>query len=84
MKTILADAIINISLSNNIIRVTLGEVTADQKVATTGTILIPANVAGNIISGLANGVNQISEKLKQQQEVDAAEALIRQVEEGEA
>jgi hypothetical protein len=80
--TIIADAVINISLANNVVRVVFGQNAGDNQVAPSGTLLIPANIAGPIISGLANGVSEISEKVKQQQEVQAAEELVKAVEDG--
>ena len=79
--TILADAVQNVTLSNGILRIRLTNIVGDNETQESGTLLLPANQAGPIINLLANSLNEISEKIQEQQNTNLTEEALTALEE---
>lgn len=74
--TIFADAIHGVTLSNGVLRIRLAKIVGDNKMEEAGTLLLPANQAGPIISQMANSLKEISDKVKEQQSETLAEEAV--------
>lgn len=68
---IFTDSISKVSISNNNIRVVLSQNGPEHMQMEIGTLIIPANQAGNFVNSLAGGLKQLDEKLKAKVETDA-------------
>lgn len=78
--TILADAVQGVTLSNGILRIRLAKIVGDNQMGEAGTLLLPANQAGPIITQLASSLKEISEKLQEQQSTNLAEEAVAALE----
>ena len=78
--TIVADAVHSVTLTNGIVRVRLAMVVGDNEVKESGTLLMPANQAGPIITHLANSLKEISDKIQEQQTTNLAEEAVAALE----
>ncbi len=63
---IFADGFSKVSLSNNNLRITLVQKGPDNTTLEVGTLIIPANQAGNFLNGLAGSLKNLDEQLKDQ------------------
>ncbi len=63
---IFADGFSKVSLSNNNLRITLVQKGPDNTTLEVGTLIIPANQAGNFLNGLAGSLKNLDEQLKAQ------------------
>jgi hypothetical protein len=67
-ETVFADRIRNISLTNGVVRIELVQTTGQgEGKEVTRQLLLPASQAANIANSLNRGLNELSERLKQQQ-----------------
>jgi hypothetical protein len=63
---IYADQISRVSLSNFNLRIELTQKAAENATEVAGTLIIPVNQANNFVNGLASGLKQLEEQIKQQ------------------
>jgi hypothetical protein len=64
-SVIVIDRMSNIAVSNGILRIECVAVSATGQEKPSGTVLIPANVAGAVIQSLVNGVQELDKKLRE-------------------
>jgi len=61
-NVIIVDRISNIAVSNGILRIVSMSASGQEKPS--GTVLIPANVAGAVVQSLVNGMQELEKKLR--------------------
>lgn len=71
MSQIIIDGIAGMTLHNGIVRVECTTVQADGKPHPSGTLIIPGAIAGQVIQGLVNGLQQLDKKIREQQAAPA-------------
>jgi hypothetical protein len=62
---IVVDRIANIAVMNGILRIECVAVTAAGQERPSGTVLIPANVAGAVVQSLVKGMQELDKKLRE-------------------
>ena len=67
---IFADQFSKISMANNNLRIELIQRGADNATVEAGTLILPLNQAANFVNGLANGLKELDERLKEKNEAD--------------
>ena len=65
---IFADQVSQVTLSNNNLRISLSQRGPNNETVDAGTLILPANQAGNFVNSLANSLKELGEKVKAQQE----------------
>ena len=68
MSQILIDGINNITLHANVVRIECAKAGPDGKPQPSGTLLIPGVSAGQVMQALINGLQELSKKLREQQQ----------------
>ena len=63
-NVIIVDRISNIAVSNGILRIECLSISASGQEKPSGTVLIPANVAGAVVQSLVNGMQELEKKLR--------------------
>lgn len=61
---IFVDGFSRISLSNNNLRIALVQNGPDSTQVEVGTLIIPVNLAGGFVNGMASSLKQIEEQIK--------------------
>ena len=64
---IFADFVSSVSHSNGVFRITLSQQVQDQEAQEVARLLIPANQLQGVLRGIAEGANEIREKLQASQ-----------------
>ena len=62
---IVVDRIANIAVSNGIVRIECAAVSASGQEKPSGTMLIPANLAGPVVHSLVKGMQELDKKLRE-------------------
>jgi hypothetical protein len=66
MTQLLIDGIANITFHNGILRVECTTQGPDGRQHPTGTLVIPGNIAGQIVQALSSGMQEIDKKIREQ------------------
>jgi hypothetical protein len=64
-SVIVTDRISNMAVSNGILRIECVAVNAAGQEKPSGTVLIPANVAGAVVQSLINGMQELEKKRRE-------------------
>jgi hypothetical protein len=64
-SVIVTDRISNMAVSNGILRIECVAVNAAGQEKPSGTVLIPANVAGAVVQSLINGMQELDKKRRE-------------------
>jgi hypothetical protein len=72
MTVTLIDGIKAVSLTNNIVRIDCTSAGPNNEERPSGTLLIPASRAGQIVQALTQAMQDLSNKLREQQNVPTA------------
>jgi hypothetical protein len=67
MAAILIDGIKAVSLQNGIVRIDCAEAGPNNEERISGTLLVPANRAGQIIGALTQALQELDKKIREQQ-----------------
>jgi hypothetical protein len=68
MTQILIDVITNITFHSGVLRVECGAVGPDGKPQPSGSLLIPAPVAGQVLQALIKGMQELEKKMRETKE----------------
>lgn len=68
MTQILVDGIKNITFHSGVLRVECATVGADGKPYTSGSLVIPGPVAGQVLQALIKGMQELEKKVREQQQ----------------
>lgn len=71
---VFADAITSVKLANGVVRITLGSVDAENKLQTSGTLILPLNQFHGMVRNLANAVNDLIAKARKAQGAQAGDS----------
>jgi hypothetical protein len=74
MKNCFVDGVVSVSYADNVFRVIFGQQTSGDKVTEHFCMYIPGNQMKNVVETLAGSLRGIGEKLKEQEDQNAAEA----------
>jgi len=72
MTQILIDGITNISFHSGVLRIECATVGPDGKPHSSGNLVIPGAVAGQVMQALINGMKELEKKVREQQQMPAA------------
>jgi hypothetical protein len=68
MQTLLIDGIKDVVLHNGMLRVDCVSAGPNGQEQHSGTLLIPANIAGAVVQTLANAFTELDKKIREQQQ----------------
>ena len=68
MTQILVDGITNISFHSGVLRIECATVGPDGKPQSSGTLVIPGAVAGNVLQALIKGTQELEKKVREAQQ----------------
>ena len=64
-NVILVDRIANVAVANGVLRIECVSTSASGQEKPSGTVLIPANVAGAVVQSLVNAMQELDKKAKE-------------------
>ena len=74
MPILLIDGIKDVVLHNGVLRVECVSAAANNQQQPSGTLLIPANIAGALVQSLANALAELDRKMREQMDAKAGAA----------
>jgi len=74
MTQILIDSVASLAVHNGVLRIECKSVGPDGQQHTSGSLIIPGAVAGQVLESLIRGTQELEKKLREQQTVGSAPA----------